>query len=106
MELNNRYRLVALLVAIGVLALVFLFLQLARQVGQTQVAWEDLPEPVRRVVRDQAGEAAVIVQIVRPRTPDAASYRVTLQYANGEQRHLWLTASGQPRRPAPASLGE
>ncbi|MGH9382246.1 MAG: hypothetical protein ACRD2Z_16785 [Thermoanaerobaculia bacterium] len=106
MEFNARYRLIALLCAIGVLAGLFLVFHLGTLVGRSQLAWEDLPEPVRQAVREQAGEAAVVVQVVKARTPRAATYRITLHRANGEHQDLWLTAAGSPWRPAPSPPAE
>lgn len=103
MEYNGRYRLVALLIAIGVLAGVFLFFHLATLVGRSQLDWEDLPEPVRQAVRERAGEAAVVVQVVKARSPRAAIYRITLHRVDGGQERLWLTATGSPWEPEPSS---
>lgn len=95
----DRYRLITLLVVLGVLGGLFSFLALVRVAADAHVDLDDLPVPVLHALRERAGEEVALVQVVRGATPDARTFRIVLELVDGSTERLWVAADGTPWPP-------
>lgn len=99
MQRDTRYRLITLLVGIGILVVVFLFLALVRIAADAHVDLDQLPPPVLQALREHAGDDPTLVQVFRASTPNTRTYRIVLELPDGSSQRLWLAADGTPWPP-------
>lgn len=87
-----RVRVAVVCAAIGLLLV--LVLLLARQLGQNQVAWDQLPPAVQGYLVAQLPEGFAVVQIEKGPTPRQKTYRVLVSGPGTRSQKLWLAADG------------